>query len=231
MWHREREDLFSVIEFEKEKRHTPPLIPNKPRCNKSDLLVSNRTPLVSKRIPQVGNSPHVDILLDSILSKKKKATSRKSSILKSREAVTPVKSVSHPDVGTTREIKSVSHPDVGTTREINKIHGYLRQHDIHSLRASTNYNERQLYILFNRFKALCGLSSTMIGVDKETFRQGVPMLSVEDDLFVDRVFEILDDDGSGVIEWGEFIGAMSSLEQGSRESMAEFLFKVSLKST
>ena len=217
MWHREREDLFSVIEFEKEKRHTPPLIPNKPRCNKSDLLVSNRTPLVSKRIPQVGNSPHVDILLDSILSKKKKATSRKSSILKSREAVTPV--------------KSVSHPDVGTTREINKIHGYLRQHDIHSLRASTNYNERQLYILFNRFKALCGLSSTMIGVDKETFRQGVPMLSVEDDLFVDRVFEILDDDGSGVIEWGEFIGAMSSLEQGSRESMAEFLFKVSLKST
>ena len=54
------------------------------------------------------------------------------------------------------------------------------------------------YALFGRFKALCGLSSTPDGIDKETFRKGVPMLSVEDDLFVDRVFEVLDDDGSAI---------------------------------
>jgi len=35
------------------------------------------------------------------------------------------------------------------------------------------------------------------GIDKETFRKGVPMLSVEDDLFVDRVFEVLDEDPQG----------------------------------
>lgn len=79
--------------------------------------------------------------------------------------------------------------------EISAIHGFLRQQDVHELIHSTNYTERELYKLFNRFKALAALSSTPTGIDKDTFRRGVPMLSVEDNLFVDRVFEVLDEDG------------------------------------
>ncbi|GBG28777.1 Calcium-dependent protein kinase 1 [Hondaea fermentalgiana] len=85
---------------------------------------------------------------------------------------------------------------------------------------------RQLYKLFNRFKALTALSSSTEGIDKDTFRRGVPMLSVEDNLFVDRVFEVLDEDGSGIIDWSEFVEAMSSLEKGSREKRTDFLFRV-----
>eukprot|EP00947_MAST-08B_sp_MAST-8B-sp1_P003249 g3249.t1 len=73
---------------------------------------------------------------------------------------------------------------------------------------------------------MCSMSPTPDGIDKETFRQAVPMLSVEDDLFVDRVFEVLDDDGSNSIEWEEFIEAMSALEKGSREKKIQFLFQV-----
>ena len=51
------------------------------------------------------------------------------------------------------------------------------------------------------------------------------MLSIEDEKFVDRVFRVLDDDGSGTIEWEEFIEALSSLEKGSREKRTGFLFQ------
>jgi hypothetical protein len=74
-------------------------------------------------------------------------------------------------------------------------HGFLFNKGLDKFVESTNYSVRELYILFARFKALCSLSSTPTGVDREAFRLGVPMLSVEDDLFVDRVFEVLDEDG------------------------------------
>lgn len=115
---------------------------------------------------------------------------------------------------------------VFSAEEVSKLHGFLSEQDIRHLVRTTNYNRRELYTLFIRFKALCSISLTPEGVDKETFRKGVPMLSVEDDLFVDRVFSVLDTDGSGSIEWEEFIEAMSALEKGSREKRTEFLFKV-----
>lgn len=49
---------------------------------------------------------------------------------------------------------------------------------------------------------------------------------LEDKLFSDRVFEALDADGSEIIEWDEFIEAMSKLERGTREERAAFLFSV-----
>ncbi|RHY92511.1 hypothetical protein DYB37_000430 [Aphanomyces astaci] len=47
-----------------------------------------------------------------------------------------------------------------------------------------------------------------------------------DSLFVDRVFSILDEDKSGIIEWPEFIRAMSALEKGDLRDRIRFLFQV-----
>lgn len=49
---------------------------------------------------------------------------------------------------------------------------------------------------------------------------------LEDELFSNRVFEALDADGSGIIEWDEFIDAMTKLEKGERSERAGFLFDV-----
>lgn len=113
-----------------------------------------------------------------------------------------------------------------SAKEVSEIHGYLTDQNILELMKVTNYSRRELFYLFVRFKALCSLSPTPEGIDKETFRKAVPLLSVEDDLFVDRVFEVLDEDGSECIEWAEFLEAMSALEKGSREDRTAFLFKV-----
>lgn len=113
-----------------------------------------------------------------------------------------------------------------SAKDVSEIHGYLSDQDVGRLMKATNYTRRELFYLFVRFKALCSLSPTPEGIDKETFRKAVPLLSVEDDLFVDRVFEVLDEDGSECIEWAEFLEAMSALEKGTRECRTAFLFKV-----
>lgn len=105
-------------------------------------------------------------------------------------------------------------------------HGFLSEQDIPALMDTTGYSRAELYALWARFKALCSLSHVPTGIDRDTFHRGIPHLSVEDDFFIDRVFTILDADGSGILEWQEFVDALSSLERGSVAKRVGFLFRV-----
>lgn len=97
---------------------------------------------------------------------------------------------------------------------------------ISKLMERTGYSRRELYAMFMQFKALVALSRTFKGIDKETFCKGIPMLSLEDSTFVERVFKLLDEDGSQIIEWDEFLLALTKLEHGTPETRANFLFDV-----
>jgi hypothetical protein len=109
---------------------------------------------------------------------------------------------------------------------VSELHGFLSQKNIRALLRQTNYNRRELYVIYVRFKALCALSPTPQGIDKHTFKKGVARLAVEDDRFVNRVFSLVDDDGSGQIEWSEFLTAMSALEKGDLEAKTRFFFQI-----
>ena len=52
------------------------------------------------------------------------------------------------------------------------------------------------------------------------------MLLVEDDLFYNRMFDVLDGDGDGAIGWDEFLRSLCCLTLGDRFALAELLFKV-----
>jgi Ca2+-binding EF-hand superfamily protein len=108
---------------------------------------------------------------------------------------------------------------------VSQLHGFLGQKNVRKLLRETNYNRRELYVIFARFKALCAMSPTPAGINKETFKKGVARLAVEDDLFVDRVFNLVDQDGSGQIEWAEFLSAMSALEKGNPDVKNRFCFQ------
>lgn len=95
-----------------------------------------------------------------------------------------------------------------------------------ALLEETNMTRTELYRLFNRFKALCQLSGTPGSINKQTFKEGVSSLAFEDDAFVDRVFELLDDDGSGTVEWEEFVNTVNCLETGSTHDKLNFCFRV-----
>ena len=112
---------------------------------------------------------------------------------------------------------------------ISELHGFLSDMNISELLAKTNYNRRELYVMYVRFKALCSMSPTPDGIDRATFKKGVARLSVEDDLFVNRVYDLIDEDNSDSIEWDEFLTVMSALEKGNktnRKSQISFFFKV-----
>jgi len=90
----------------------------------------------------------------------------------------------------------------------------------------TSMTRTELFKLFNRFKALCQLSGTPGSINKQMFKDGVSSLAFEDEVFVDRVFTLLDEDGSGTVEWEEFVNAINALETGSPYDKLDFCFRV-----
>ena len=114
---------------------------------------------------------------------------------------------------------------------ISEIHGFLKPLEIRKLLKETNYSRKELFIMHVRFKALCAMSPTPYGIDRETFKKGVARLSVEDDLFVNKVYDLIDEDKSDSIEWDEFLTVMSALEKGNaskqnKKSQIQFFFRI-----
>lgn len=128
------------------------------------------------------------------------------------------------------ERRDLHRPDV-----VAAIHGALlygtdpsmpdKQH-MRSIVKQTGFSRKELYRMFAQFKALVAMSSRIDGIDKETFTRYLPGLGLEDSKFANRVFMTLDEDGSDVIEWDEFLKAMRSLELGTAREKAFFLFRV-----
>ncbi|KDO21312.1 hypothetical protein SPRG_13204 [Saprolegnia parasitica CBS 223.65] len=121
-----------------------------------------------------------------------------------------------------RHVPSTRQPQLSCPLPINPINPrdrLLQHHDISEFDLRVCHSPRAVTAALLAF-------AVPAGVDQATFRRAVPLLSVEDEMFVDRVFAILDDDYSGVIEWREFIRAMAALEKGDLRARIVFLFEV-----
>jgi serine/threonine-protein phosphatase 2B regulatory subunit len=112
------------------------------------------------------------------------------------------------------------------TEVISRLHGYLAEQNIYKLMSATGYTRSQLYSHFLRFKALCAVSESPEGVNRDSFRSGLPSLAMEDTLFVDRVFDVIDAERRGLLDWPHYIRAMACLEQGTPAGRTAFLWSV-----
>jgi len=123
-------------------------------------------------------------------------------------------------------IKSMSDAYIRSkTKGVTRNSGYLMEQDIDALTAQTGYSRRELYSKFVQFKALTALSESALGVDRRTFRDHIPALAIEDESFANRVFDLLDVDCTGNLDWQKFLTALSALDRGSRALRIEFIFK------
>ena len=77
-----------------------------------------------------------------------------------------------------------------SAKDVSHIHGVLNHDTLKELCLTTGYNRPELIQSFIRFKALCAMSATPYGIDRDTFRHAIPLLSFEDAVFVDAVFEV-----------------------------------------
>eukprot|EP00743_Colponemidia_sp_Colp-15_P007423 GILK01008022.1.p1 GENE.GILK01008022.1~~GILK01008022.1.p1 ORF type:complete len:426 (-),score=70.17 GILK01008022.1:294-1571(-) len=103
----------------------------------------------------------------------------------------------------------------------------LASAEIDDLLRTTKFTRREIITYYNRFRALAAMGPPPHNqLDKDTFKRGIDRLALEDDLFVNRMFDVLDVDHSGFIDWTEYIYTIHALEKGSKEDHIELFFKI-----
>jgi len=127
---------------------------------------------------------------------------------------------------TRRTARHSLHGGLASSGTVGRPSQRLDRPMMQQLLRETNMTRTELYRLFNRFKALCKLSGTPGSISKYMFKEGVSSLAFEDDAFVDRVFNLLDEDQNGAVEWAEFVNAVNALETGSPFDKLAFCFRV-----
>jgi Ca2+-binding EF-hand superfamily protein len=112
-------------------------------------------------------------------------------------------------------------------RAVDTVHGYMVTQNLPELIENSYYERYEIFQLWARFKCLCTLSSTAYGIDRGTFMEFLePQMGDEDPVFVRKVFDVVDSDGNGFIDWTEFLQAMSLLEKCTNKDRVMFLFRV-----
>lgn len=87
--------------------------------------------------------------------------------------------------------------------------------------ASKKFGDDEIHLLRETFKGLAN-SKNGDSVDKETFLKCFPLPG----LLGERLFEVIDKDGSGTIAYNEFIYGLAILFRGTRKEKLKFIFNL-----
>eukprot|EP00009_Paramoeba_aestuarina_P008155 CAMPEP_0201519918 /NCGR_PEP_ID=MMETSP0161_2-20130828/10351_1 /ASSEMBLY_ACC=CAM_ASM_000251 /TAXON_ID=180227 /ORGANISM="Neoparamoeba aestuarina, Strain SoJaBio B1-5/56/2" /LENGTH=156 /DNA_ID=CAMNT_0047918107 /DNA_START=159 /DNA_END=626 /DNA_ORIENTATION=+ len=101
------------------------------------------------------------------------------------------------------------------------------QNDIKQLQQQTNFQEVEVQTLYSVFtkQAVDG------AVDRDRFKESLSMLEtaglkdLKNSPFADRLFDLLDSNGDGVVDLSEFITGLSMVCKGSMEEKLLLSFK------
>jgi Ca2+-binding EF-hand superfamily protein len=110
---------------------------------------------------------------------------------------------------------------------INESYSNMDPQQIKQFTEATNFDKVEVKNLYDAFMTL----SPDGRVDKETFQKGLVKLeevglkNVAGTPFGERLFQLLDVNGDGVVDLGEFVGGLSLLCKGTPEEKLELSFK------
>jgi len=109
---------------------------------------------------------------------------------------------------------------------VRPIHGFWSNQNSAELSMLTGFSTSELCHMYNEFLSHCSFSDTPFGISLNFLRRGLPLFSVEDDLFLHRIFKIVDANDRGLWKWEEYLFCLTLLLRSSRAMKAYFLFRV-----
>ncbi|RKP23053.1 hypothetical protein SYNPS1DRAFT_31254 [Syncephalis pseudoplumigaleata] len=99
---------------------------------------------------------------------------------------------------------------------------------LRSIRNSTRFEQSEVEALYEQFKALSSaeLPTTQeSAISRVDFQRCLRRLGERQFLVVDRLFHFFDQNGDGLISFGEFVSGISTLGRGNFEEKVRYVFK------
>ncbi|OWZ23285.1 Protein kinase [Phytophthora megakarya] len=115
------------------------------------------------------------------------------------------------------EVKGQEQENHGTP--VPEINEHATRMSAEEREAMKRFGEEEIQLLRETFKGLAN-GKDGISVDKDTFLKCFPMRG----LLGERLFEVIDKDGSGSIHYNEFVYGLAILFRGSRKEKLKFVF-------
>lgn len=106
------------------------------------------------------------------------------------------------------------------------VQGHLSTEELRRTMKRTGLLRGEVVNCFRLFSALCSCSRRPDGIDTHALARGLPILTMEDGMFVRSLFTRVDSDMEGSLSWDEFVDLVKTLQGSSKLELARFLFRV-----
>jgi hypothetical protein len=142
-------------------------------------------------------------------------------------------SINEPSIIVKKNIKEIENKYIKHDKLIEEKLPLLIQHNIPKFEQQHNLSRSKLYDLYVQYKVLTKLSLAsqdnefeVLGIDCRTFFQGIPEMRVESEELVEKIFNRMNQNGTGILSWEEFLNTIKKVKSDLLVDKIDLFFDV-----
>jgi Ca2+-binding EF-hand superfamily protein len=105
--------------------------------------------------------------------------------------------------------------------------------NIPRIQLECSFSRKELYNVYTKFKALSKISMTTfpdmmkdVGVERSIFMNGLKQLSLDNTDFLERIFNSVDRQKKGYLNWDEFFSALKLISSSDLKDKIDLFFQI-----